>query len=331
VLRGFLGTTAKEQAELHLTTPEGDPILATWQFGLGRSAAWTSDATGRWASEWVGWDGFARFWTEVVRSVLPPPEDQSLRTTVRTQGAAALIEADAVDAEGNFRNGMTTFATIRAPSGAAAQVPLRQTAPGHYEGTFLPGERGAYIVSVLQAEGDRPVAGQVTGFVQPYSPEYRAAGQDLALLRRAAEATGGRVLPAPEAAFAHDIFTGGAREPLWPYLLLAAVLLWPVDIAARRLVVGREDWARAGAFVDRVRPRLPARPARPRTATAASPLLAAKQRARGGIAAPVIETDRAPARVEVSATAAPAEVAAPEPAATGGLERLREAKRRAQR
>jgi uncharacterized membrane protein len=339
VLRGFLGTTEKKQAEIQLTTPEGDPILASWQYGLGRSVAWTSDVHGRWSGDWLAWDGFGRFWTEVVRSVLPPAEDQSLRTSVKAQGADARIEADAVDAAGAFRNGLSTVAVVRAPSGAAEQVSLPQTAPGHYEGTFHPSERGAYIVSVLQAEGERPVAGQVTGFVQAYSPEYRAPGQDLGLLRRAADATGGGILRAPEAAFAHDIASSGARSPLWPPLLLLAILLWPVDIAARRLILTRADVARLGALVQAAGARLPRRAARPRAATAAAPLLVAKLRTRGAVKAPSLEPSRrpdgaAPALATPSPRAEATDPRAATPAAPpagGGLDRLREAKRRAQR
>src|SRR5262249_49567059 len=157
-------------------------------------------------------------------------------------------------------------AVVRAPSGAVEQVPLPQTAPGHYAGSFHPSERGAYIVSVLQAEGERPVAGQVTGFVQSYSPEYRAPGQDLGLLRRAAELTGGGTPPAPKAASSPDTPSGGARPPFWPPPLLLAIVLWPIDIAARRLILPRDDFARLGAFVRAAGARLPRRAARPSAA-----------------------------------------------------------------
>ena len=56
-LLGYNGTTAKPAAQTVLVTARDDPLLAQWQYGLGRSVAWTSDSTGRWATSWVGWNG----------------------------------------------------------------------------------------------------------------------------------------------------------------------------------------------------------------------------------------------------------------------------------
>ena len=58
LLLGFNTSTLKPGAELLLSTERGDPLLAHWRYGLGRVAAFTSDAKSRWASEWLGWSGF---------------------------------------------------------------------------------------------------------------------------------------------------------------------------------------------------------------------------------------------------------------------------------
>ncbi|MBP8949752.1 MAG: VWA domain-containing protein, partial [Candidatus Promineofilum sp.] len=54
-LYGYVATSPKATAQVALETQQSDPLLAQWQYGLGRSLAWTSDATGRWAQEWVRW------------------------------------------------------------------------------------------------------------------------------------------------------------------------------------------------------------------------------------------------------------------------------------
>ena len=58
-LLGYNGTTIKAAAQSVLVTARDDPLLAQWQYGLGRSVAWTSDSTGRWAKDWIGWTGSA--------------------------------------------------------------------------------------------------------------------------------------------------------------------------------------------------------------------------------------------------------------------------------
>jgi hypothetical protein len=70
-LLGYNGTTSKAAATTVLVSGRSDPVLAQWQYGLGRAVAWTSDATGRWARSWVGWDGFTRFFGQLVSWTLP--------------------------------------------------------------------------------------------------------------------------------------------------------------------------------------------------------------------------------------------------------------------
>src|SRR5690606_2584063 len=64
---GYVATTPKENAIVSLVGKEGDPILAQWRYGLGKSIAYTSDVTSRWAPHWLAWDGFNRFWSQAVR------------------------------------------------------------------------------------------------------------------------------------------------------------------------------------------------------------------------------------------------------------------------
>src|SRR5207302_645535 len=52
-LSGYVATTPKERAVTALETERGHPLLAHWQYGLGRVVAWTSDAQQGWASDWA--------------------------------------------------------------------------------------------------------------------------------------------------------------------------------------------------------------------------------------------------------------------------------------
>ncbi len=86
LLLGFNTTKLKPGAELLLTTENKDPLLAEWRFGLGQVAAFTSDAKARWASEWLGWPGYGKFWTEVARLLVRPAERRDLEVRLEEQG-----------------------------------------------------------------------------------------------------------------------------------------------------------------------------------------------------------------------------------------------------
>ena len=70
-LLGYNGATLKPAAQSVLVTGRDDPLLAQWQYGLGRAVAWTSDASGRWAQDWVGWSGFSKFFSQLVSWTFP--------------------------------------------------------------------------------------------------------------------------------------------------------------------------------------------------------------------------------------------------------------------
>ncbi|MEM9373113.1 MAG: VWA domain-containing protein, partial [Planctomycetota bacterium] len=66
---------AADRDGLSLVTLRGkeeDPIAAQWQYGLGRVGVFTSDATTRWASGWIGWQGYKQFWEQQVRWAMRP-------------------------------------------------------------------------------------------------------------------------------------------------------------------------------------------------------------------------------------------------------------------
>jgi uncharacterized membrane protein len=65
-LKGYVCTTPKPRAELPLVSDKGDPVLAHWQYGLGRAVAFTSDARAKWAKAWLGWAQYRQFWAQVA-------------------------------------------------------------------------------------------------------------------------------------------------------------------------------------------------------------------------------------------------------------------------
>ena len=80
-LLGYNGSTIKPTADIVLKSPAGDPILAQWQYGLGRSVAWTPDVKGRWATSWVTWPKFSQFAGQMLSWVLPPGDLTGLQTS----------------------------------------------------------------------------------------------------------------------------------------------------------------------------------------------------------------------------------------------------------
>jgi len=265
-LLGYVGTSPKEAAQTILVSQladgSRDPILASWQYGLGKSVAWTSDATGRWAEQWVKWDGFATFFAQAVRYTINESVQSDITADVTLDGETATLAVDAYDNDSQFINNLALQANVIAPDGSSLLVEMVQIAPGRYEADFTPTEPGAYLIRIAGPNGEAASVGETSGWVLTYSPEYKTLTADPNALGRAAQlTTGGCVVPVPnepipeskvfcraagpDAAFNHDLIARQVTSPLWPFLLTLAVLLLPFDIAIRRLVISRYDLGRA--------------------------------------------------------------------------------------
>jgi hypothetical protein len=233
-LGGYVATTLKPAAELVLRSPERDPVLAVWQYGLGRAVAWTPSVEAPWAEDWPNWPEYGKFWAQIIRYTLPEPDSGSLQIRVTPRGDAVTISADSLIASGEPLDLADTEATITLPDGTARRIPLRQTAPGHYaEDVALPAD-GPYAIEVRQRKDDQRRQAS-TGYVQRPSSEYLPAQGGAELLAQISAATGGRALASLEEIGVTNVEQ--QRETgLWVWLLLAAVLLWPLEIAVRRLV-----------------------------------------------------------------------------------------------
>lgn len=254
-LRGYVATTAKTAAQKILSGPEpfSDPILTSWQYGLGRVVAWTSDATSRWANEWVAWDDFSRFWGQAVSWSINEGANNNLETRIIMENDQARIIVDARDNNGEFLNGLVLTSTQLGPEGNSRRIPLQQTASGRYEATFNPQTEGAYFLTIngtaVLDEQDTTLT-DVNGWVMSYSSEYITREQDDSLLPRLAEITDGSNLSeTPTDVFLHNLGERQATAPIWEALVLIALLILPFDIAVRRLIITRSDINRLRAYL----------------------------------------------------------------------------------
>ncbi len=85
---GFVLTYAKTGAEKVLAALYDAPLLAAWQYGLGRSAAFTGDLGGRWGKAWTAWEQFPRFAAQLVRWIERPGSSGALHLRLALSGGA---------------------------------------------------------------------------------------------------------------------------------------------------------------------------------------------------------------------------------------------------
>jgi Mg-chelatase subunit ChlD len=248
-LYGYNGTTLKETAAQVLSGVDGAPVLAQWQYGLGRAVAWTSDVKGMWGRDWVRWPAFPRFAAQLVNWVLPATAATGVAAEIRVEGTQAIIDVQAQDQSGKPRDGLEMRATLMGATGFAQEVALTQIGPGEYHASIPTPIQGTYLVHLAASQNGRLVVQDTVGMVVPYSPEYRQGQSNPALLEALARASGGARLVQPRDAFAPTRADVTRAQEIGLLLLLVALLLLPLDIGVRRLMVRRSDVAAAGAWL----------------------------------------------------------------------------------
>lgn len=237
-LLGFVSTRAKGSAEELLQAETGEPILARWRYGMGKSVAFTSDLKNRWAVEWIRWPGYAKFWSQLIRDTMRSDDRDTLamRTTIE-QGRARVV-VDAIDDEDRFINDLDSKVMLTSPDGEKETITLRQTAPGRYEASVPLTDYGSYNLKAQHDKDGDTIAVSMGTISYPYPQEYLFTEPNRDVLRRGADIARGETDPEVATLFDPMGEEVKFRKELWPFFILAAIALMLLDLMFRRLRLG---------------------------------------------------------------------------------------------
>jgi len=239
-LLGYVKTHRKATTQVPLVTDTGDPLLATWRFGLGKVVAFTSDSKSRWGAMWVtAWmEGYNQFWAQVLRETAREPQGQFMDIRLDREEEDCRIVVDVMEDPATYDNQTRVSASVSfspARTGDAGFEPvheltLQQTGPGRYDARFPATEAGVYLVRARA--GSRMVS---AGLVRNPSGEAATGRVDQHLLERITSLTGGTLLAPDASALPDKQRAGFARHvELRPPLLIVLILLFLADVGIRR-------------------------------------------------------------------------------------------------
>ena len=252
-LHGYVLTTPKPRASMILNAPplaeevakgdSPDPVLAMWRYGLGTTAAWTSDLAANWGRDWMSWEKYDAFVKQLSTEVSRVETRTDLTLAAFSAGARGIVTVEDFAKDESF---MELKARIAGPEGKVIELPLKQTAPRRYQADFPLWGKGRYQVAAagvsLAAAGGKARSEQaVTGFSVPYGSEYLRFKSNPLLLNQIAERTGGRILSRESLDIFHrERTTRESSKPVFDWFLIALACLIPIDVGVRRVQL---DWA----------------------------------------------------------------------------------------
>jgi uncharacterized membrane protein len=230
-LLGYVATKSKDTSEVLLESRRKDPILARWQYGLGKTAAFLSDLKDRWAVDWLRWNGYPKFWSQLVRETMRRRDDNEFDFRVIKDGDAAKISINAIRKDGQFRNKLETQVRVVAPDQSVAEVAVHQVGPGAYEAEYPLTEKGSYLFRSVGAE----TGGASRVIAYSYPDEYHFYPANTDALRSLSNETQGKFQPGVEDIFDARGETTALPTPLWPYFTALALILYLTDVLLRRV------------------------------------------------------------------------------------------------
>jgi uncharacterized membrane protein len=295
-LYGFVRTTPKDNALVRvlIETPKiGEykfPILATWQYGLGRSAAFTSDARTLakgsvfWDRDWANSDLHAKFWEQTIDYILRPNETgQHLFLTTKYENGKIQLRLEGQDADKipisdlDIKVGVSS-PTFKAKEGKKFDVKFEQKeTSGVYVAELPADEVGAYFLNI-QAKWKREtikngqkVMEDVTdnvraGVTIPYSPEFAEMHSSRRTLLDLSNITGGKeyaddaealsFLAKSAEPFRPVLESHSSLQALWPWFVVLAATCLLFDVAIRRVSISPEFvWAKSVLLWEKLRGR----------------------------------------------------------------------------
>jgi uncharacterized membrane protein len=242
-LGGYVVTVPKNRATIGLVAQEGDPLMATWQVGIGHASAFTSDFKDKWGKNWLTWPDAVKMFGQLGRDTARKADDPRVRLESDSAGGTMHVRADVVGDDGRAQTFRRLSVHVAGPDGFSRDLTLEAVGAGRYASDIPLSRPGTYVATAKDEITGDAIA--TTGTVLTAGEELRPTGSDRALLTRIATMTGGKVRDTLAGAFDDRAARRFAYTPIGSALALCAALAMLFGVASRRL--GSPEFARAAA------------------------------------------------------------------------------------
>lgn len=241
-LGGFVETTAKPSAHVHLEELGGSPLLASWRYGLGRVVGFASHGAGAWTESWMELDQYALLWAQAARWAGSNRQVPGLHVSANQEGDLIHVRADATDFVADNDRAPRLVASVAGPAGEF-ELDLRPEYPTGdiHTGTTPAATPGVYEVTVRGASPQEESAvhdgsdsESADRLFVPFSARlaFNSAVREGAATALAG-ATGGRVLSEGVPDLGTNVWIGMSDSRPWWTWAQVALVLFVLELATR--------------------------------------------------------------------------------------------------
>lgn len=228
LLDGYIGTSMKPLGTMVLTSHESEPVLALWQYGLGKTVAWTSDANGEWTGSLFSTSQGSQLFKNILNWSMTTYEGEGT-INLKEEGSGVRVTFTSKEID----EGKQVKAHYQSTTGIEQEKVLTEVAPGVFESYIELEENGFYAFNILESKGTENIGNYITAFAKQYSKEYKFSKQENSLMQLI-EVVDGKLITLPNEAFKVDSKKSYKVIELTNILLMLAFILFFIDIVLRR-------------------------------------------------------------------------------------------------
>ncbi|MCM1189111.1 MAG: VWA domain-containing protein [bacterium] len=228
ILYGYVSATPKNASSVLIASEKDDPVLTVMQYGLGHTVAWNTDVTNQWTAGFAGLEDYVQLWKRLIDYSAGNTSIGEDSVDVATAGGYTDLVYHAVD----YGEQTRVEAVYTDPEGNTNTVSLQPSAPGRFEAKLNTDLTGFYNLSVRRLDGENVTNAVTTAAVVQYSDEYKfgvGTAGFVSFVERY-----GRLLEEDENFWRQRRSGTRERYELTKWLILAAIILFVLDIAFRR-------------------------------------------------------------------------------------------------
>ena len=182
-------TSPKPRSHTILRGPEQEeinPVLSVWRFGTGSAAAFTSDLSSNWGAQWVTWERYRAFVSQIISEISRTQKESDIHLQLTSAGNEGVIT---VEDHGETDTFLELQASVMGPNNQEKFLTLEQISPRRYRSIFPLWGPGRYQVMAAAAGTNRSDTA-IDGLSVAYSPEYLQLHSNTKTLERIAMRTG---------------------------------------------------------------------------------------------------------------------------------------------
>ncbi|GAA0320435.1 VWA domain-containing protein [Bacillus carboniphilus] len=230
-MNAYIAVSEKDKAQTILISEKDDPILSVWQYGLGRTVAFTSDVTGKWSGHWPSWDKWSDFWVRTINWTFPNAEASTFQMDIKREGSQ--VEVNLLASEPILE---PLIATVTKNDGSKVDATIQPVRPGEYKVKFQ-GEQGIHFIQLSKQSEDVQSSIFHAGFALGYSEEFIIPLKEANLFKEKQPMSSEELTKSPESIFRPLEKKLQDEISIQSSLLVVAFLLFLVELTIRRFGV----------------------------------------------------------------------------------------------